>query len=60
MDDLVVCRQEPEKYLLVVNAGNHEKDAAWVSSRLRGDMRFSDISDQVAHLALQGPNPGRS
>lgn len=56
----MVCRQEPEKYLLVVNAGNHEKDAAWVSSRLRGDMRFSDISDQVAHLALQGPNPGRS
>lgn len=58
VDDLVVCRQRPEKYLLVVNAGNHEKDAEWVSSRLTGGVRFSDISDQVAQLALQGPKSG--
>lgn len=58
VDDLVVCRQGPEKYLLVVNAGNHEKDAEWVSSRLTGGVRFSDISDQVAQLALQGPKSG--
>ena len=58
VDDLVVYRQGPEKYLLVVNAGNHEKDADWVSSRLTGDVRFTDISDQVAQLALQGPRSG--
>ena len=60
VDDLVVCRQGPEKYLLVVNAGNHEKDAEWVSSRLTGGVRFSDISDQVAQLALQALSPGTS
>ena len=55
VDDLVIYRMEAEKYLLVVNAGNHDKDAAWVESHLTGDVRYADISDQVAQLALQGP-----
>ncbi len=55
VDDLVVCRRDAERYLLVVNAGNREKDAAWVASRLTGDARCADVSDQVGQLALQGP-----
>jgi aminomethyltransferase len=59
VDDLVVYRRAADRYLLVVNAANHEKDAAWVSSHLSGDVRCRDISDETAQLALQGPASGR-
>ena len=55
VDDLVICRRGEGRYLLVVNAGNHEKDAAWVESHLFGDVQYRDISDEVGQLALQGP-----
>jgi len=56
VDDLVICRMRPDKYMLVVNAGNHAKDAAWVESHLTGDLMYSDISESMAQIALQGPN----
>ena len=59
VDDLVICRQAADRYILVVNAGNHEKDAAWVESHLFGDVTYRDISDEIAQLALQGPASGR-
>ncbi len=56
VDDLVVCRLQPEKYLLVVNAANRRKDAQWIQTHLAGKVRFEDLSDRVAQIALQGPN----
>lgn len=58
VDDLVVYRRAADKYLLVVNAGNHGKDAAWVEGHISGDVHYADVSDQVAQLALQGPKSG--
>lgn len=55
VDDLVIYRMEAERYVLVVNAGNHEKDAAWVENHLRGDVTYADISKETAQIALQGP-----
>lgn len=55
VDDLVVCRRGAERFLLVVNAGNRDKDAAWVSSHLPKEVGYADVSDQVGQLALQGP-----
>jgi len=55
IDDLLVYDMGDERYLLVVNASNHQKDVAWIKSHLSGDVRFADISDKVAQLALQGP-----
>ena len=55
VDDLMVYRCEEERYLLVVNAANREKDAQWIESHLMGNVRFADISDTVAQIALQGP-----
>ncbi len=55
IDDLVVCRLGETLYLMVVNAANREKDAAHIRSHLAGDCRFSDRSDDIALLALQGP-----
>src|SRR5262249_20209901 len=55
VDDLIVYRTGPHRYLLVVNAANREVDFAWlVDHELRGsDAR--DVSDEHALLAGQGP-----
>ena len=61
VDDLLVYRTGPDDYLLVVNAGNIQKDLAWLQSQLPsghagGDgVRLEDQSDRFALLALQGP-----
>lgn len=55
VDDLMIYCISERKFLLVVNAANHEKDAAWIASHLTGNVTLSDISDSVAQLALQGP-----
>jgi len=56
VDDLVICRMKADKYMLVVNAGNHEKDADWVTGHITGDVKYKDISESVAQIALQGPS----
>jgi len=38
VDDLLVYRREKEKYLVVVNASNDEKDWAWLNSVRRGEV----------------------
>ena len=55
VDDLIVYRLDPHRYLLVVNASNREADFAWLKEReIRGsDVR--DVSDEYALLAVQGP-----
>ncbi len=55
VDDLIVYRQGEEKFLLVLNASNKDKDVAWIAEHLTGDVTFADVSDQVAQIALQGP-----
>lgn len=55
VDDLLVYRLSEEKYLLVVNAGNCDKDAAWVSNRLLDGTRFENLSEKTGQVALQGP-----
>jgi aminomethyltransferase len=56
VDDLVVCKMDEYRYMLVVNAANRGNDAAWLRERLDGSsVSFEDISDSVAEIALQGP-----
>jgi aminomethyltransferase len=57
IDDLVVCRLVGGCYLLVVNAANREKDAAWMRAKIAGygGACFEDQSDSFAQIALQGP-----
>jgi aminomethyltransferase len=55
IDDLVVCKMAEDRCLLVVNAANREKDAAWIRGRLTGEAVFEDVSDSFAQIALQGP-----
>jgi aminomethyltransferase len=55
VDDLIVYRLDPHRYLLIVNAANAAADFEWLKEReLRGsDVR--DVSDRYALLAVQGP-----
>lgn len=55
VDDLIVYRISQEKYMVVVNASNRHKDVAFMKENLFGDVKFEDISDSVAQIALQGP-----
>ena len=60
VDDLLVYRFSPEKYLLVVNAANIEKDWNWCLKNagkfnLTEGMDIINSSDGTAQLAVQGP-----
>lgn len=56
IDDLLVYRLGEDRFRLVVNAANHDKDREHCSAELdRFDARLEDESDGVALLALQGP-----
>ena len=55
VDDLLVYHYEPEKYLLVVNASNIEKDWNWCVSHNTEGAELENASDHMAQLAVQGP-----
>ena len=60
VDDLLVYRFNPEKYLLVVNAANIDKDWNWCLSHaskfgLEPGRDLINASDSIAQLAVQGP-----
>src|ERR1019366_4323968 len=57
VDDLLVYRLAPEHFMLVVNAGNIEKDYAWIVEHIKpaGDAVAVNASARYALLAVQGP-----
>ncbi|MEM1551424.1 MAG: glycine cleavage system aminomethyltransferase GcvT [Candidatus Bathyarchaeia archaeon] len=57
IDDFVVSRLEEEKFLLVPNATNREKDFNWLVKKAEGfNVKIEDVSDKAAMFAVQGPN----
>jgi aminomethyltransferase len=55
VDDLLVYHYEDEKYLLVVNAANIEKDWNWCVDHNTVGAELENSSDRMAQLAIQGP-----
>ncbi len=55
VDDLIIYRFNEEKYLLVVNASNIEKDWDWICQHNTMDATMRDLSDDYSLLAIQGP-----
>jgi len=56
VDDLLVYRMAFGEYVLVVNAGNIDKDFAWITEQAAGyAAQVKNISNEVAQLAIQGP-----
>ena len=55
IDDMVVYMMDEERYLIVANAANRDKDASWIKNHTGKDAVFEDISDSYGQIALQGP-----
>jgi aminomethyltransferase len=57
VDDLTVYRMGDARYLLTVNAGNIDKDWAWVTEQTREvkDARWRNASEGTGLVAVQGP-----
>lgn len=55
VDDLLVYRLEPERYLLVINGANIDKDFAWMVQNEIDGADLRNASDDYTLLAVQGP-----
>ncbi|KAB5362043.1 glycine cleavage system aminomethyltransferase GcvT [Bacteroides salyersiae] len=55
VDDLLVYQYDSQKYLLVVNASNIEKDWNWCVAHNTEGAELENSSDRTAQLAVQGP-----
>jgi aminomethyltransferase len=55
LDDLFTYCLEPDRYLTVTNASNHERDLAWFAEHAGGfNVEVADRLDDYAMLAVQG------
>ena len=55
VDDLIIYRVEENRFMLVVNAANIEKDWKWLQSQNSFGASMDNASDRYAMIALQGP-----
>lgn len=55
VDDIIVYRVSAEVFRMVVNASNHEKDVAWISSQNDFGVTIDDETERTAMIAVQGP-----
>lgn len=55
VDDLIIYRFSDEKYMLVVNASNIDKDWNWLQKNNSVGAMLENASDKISQIALQGP-----
>jgi len=55
VDDIIVYRILQDRFSMVVNAANHEKDVAWLNAQNKFGIEITDQTDQTAMIAMQGP-----
>ena len=60
VDDLIIYRMSEEKYVLVVNASNIQKDWDWISSHNDVGAEMRDLSENFSLLAIQGPKAAKA
>ncbi|MCF8345751.1 MAG: glycine cleavage system aminomethyltransferase GcvT [Bacteroidales bacterium] len=60
VDDLLVYMFGKDKYLLVVNASNIEKDWNWLVKNNDSGVDLTNASDRLCQLAVQGPDAVRT
>jgi aminomethyltransferase len=57
IDDLVYYEETPEKFRMIVNAGNIEKDFIWLNEHISNrDVKIINLSEKRCRVAFQGPN----
>ncbi len=55
VDDIIVYRQAEERFLVVINAANAQKDLAWMREHLPAGVTIEDRTMATAMIAVQGP-----
>lgn len=55
IDDLTCYRLEEDRYMLVVNAATLAGDSEWIQQHLSAETVFTDLSNGLAKLDVQGP-----
>lgn len=56
VDDLLVYKVADDRFFLVINASNIDKDWAWIQQQADGfEVTLEHQSDQYGELAIQGP-----
>ena len=57
VDDILIYRNSPDDYFVVVNASNTDKDYEWLKESAKGmNVDVKNVSADYAQLALQGPD----
>lgn len=59
VDDIVLYRISKDRFLIIVNAANIEKDFSWIRPRVSAGVLFENQSEEKGLLALQGPESSR-
>jgi aminomethyltransferase len=55
VDDCIFYKRADDDYYVIINAGNTEKDIAWMREQVGGLVNVEDLSDATALIAVQGP-----
>lgn len=56
IDDLLVYKEGNDRFFLVINAANIDKDYAWITEQSQSfDVVTQNLSDRYGQLAVQGP-----
>ena len=57
VDDLVYYEENKERFRMIVNASNRQKDLDWLNSHTGNwDVKITNLSDERSRIAFQGPN----
>ena len=56
IDDTIVYKLAPDKFMLVVNAGCIDTDLKWLTDNISENTLIHNISDDTAKIDLQGPD----
>lgn len=55
IDDLIVYRSEPKRFMLVVNASTTQRDEQHIRTNLSSSQALTDLSQELGKLDIQGP-----
>ncbi len=56
IDDSILYKFNDEKFMLVVNASQIDKDLEWIKNNLSEKTTIKNVSDETAKIDLQGPS----
>ncbi len=56
IDDLILYKLDINKYMLVVNASNIEKNLAFLNNKNDNNVNIDDLSEIYSLISIQGPN----